>query len=84
MVLQIDSTVAFLLKKFLSEVRVKAMKYSLHCLSQVVFHGMLFAFIYLALQKRQMISEGKGDALFSNRVSNALLFISIVSFMVCI
>nr|XP_038029719.1 N-acetylneuraminate 9-O-acetyltransferase isoform X4 [Anas platyrhynchos] len=47
----------------------------------VVFHGMLFAFIYLALQKRQMISEGKGDALFSNRVSNVLLFISIVSFM---
>lgn len=84
MVLQIDYTVAFLLKKSLSEVRVKAMKYSLRCLSQVVFHGMLFAFIYLALQKRQMISEGKGDALFSNRVSNVLLFISIVSFMVCI
>ncbi|KAM6374098.1 N-acetylneuraminate (7)9-O-acetyltransferase isoform 5-T12 [Alca torda] len=47
----------------------------------VVFHGMLFAFIYLALQKRQMISEGKGDPLFSNRVSNVLLFISIVSFL---
>ncbi|XP_075348957.1 N-acetylneuraminate (7)9-O-acetyltransferase isoform X3 [Mycteria americana] len=47
----------------------------------VVFHGMLFAFIYLALQKHQMISEGKGDPLFSNRVSNVLLFISIVSFL---
>ncbi|XP_042744715.1 N-acetylneuraminate 9-O-acetyltransferase isoform X3 [Lagopus leucura] len=47
----------------------------------VVFHGMLFAFIYLALQKHQMISEGKGDPLFSSRVSNVLLFISIVSFL---
>ncbi|XP_010081844.1 PREDICTED: CAS1 domain-containing protein 1-like, partial [Pterocles gutturalis] len=47
----------------------------------VVFHGMLFAFIYLALQKRQMISEGKGDPLFSNRVSNVLLFISVVCFL---
>lgn len=43
---------------------------------------MLFAFIYLALQKHQMISEGKGDPLFSSRVSNVLLFISIVSFLV--
>lgn len=62
------------------------MKYKLHsiCLLQVVFHGMLFAFIYLALQKHQMISEGKGDPLFSNRVSNVLLFISIVSFLVSI
>lgn len=49
---------------------------------QVVFHGMLFAFIYLALQKRQVLSEGKGEPLFSNRMSNFLLFISVVSFLV--
>ncbi|KAB1276086.1 N-acetylneuraminate 9-O-acetyltransferase [Camelus dromedarius] len=49
--------------------------------SQVVFHGMLFAFIYLALQKRQILSEGKGEPLFSNKVSNFLLFISVVSFL---
>nr|XP_031310773.1 N-acetylneuraminate 9-O-acetyltransferase isoform X2 [Camelus dromedarius] len=47
----------------------------------VVFHGMLFAFIYLALQKRQILSEGKGEPLFSNKVSNFLLFISVVSFL---
>ncbi|XP_040820439.1 N-acetylneuraminate 9-O-acetyltransferase isoform X3 [Ochotona curzoniae] len=47
----------------------------------VVFHGMLFAFIYLALQKRQVLSEGKGEPLFSNRMSNFLLFISVVSFL---
>nr|XP_030713111.1 N-acetylneuraminate 9-O-acetyltransferase isoform X1 [Globicephala melas] len=47
----------------------------------VVFHGMLFAFIYLALQKRQVLSEGKGEPLFSNKVSNFLLFISVVSFL---
>ncbi|XP_060052201.1 N-acetylneuraminate 9-O-acetyltransferase isoform X2 [Erinaceus europaeus] len=47
----------------------------------VVFHGMLFAFIYLALQKRQVLSEGKGEPLFSNRISNFLLFISVVSFL---
>ncbi|XP_037692620.1 N-acetylneuraminate 9-O-acetyltransferase [Choloepus didactylus] len=47
----------------------------------VVFHGMLFAFIYLALQKHQVLSEGKGEPLFSNRVSNFLLFISVVSFL---
>ncbi|XP_030056494.1 N-acetylneuraminate (7)9-O-acetyltransferase [Microcaecilia unicolor] len=46
-----------------------------------VFHGMLFAFIYLALQKRHVLSEGKGEPLFSNRVSNILLFISVVSFL---
>nr|XP_016813263.1 N-acetylneuraminate 9-O-acetyltransferase isoform X3 [Pan troglodytes] len=47
----------------------------------VVFHGMLFAFIYLALQKRQILSEGKGEPLFSNKISNFLLFISVVSFL---
>ncbi|XP_074235547.1 N-acetylneuraminate (7)9-O-acetyltransferase isoform X2 [Saimiri boliviensis] len=47
----------------------------------VVFHGMLFAFIYLALQKRQVLSEGKGEPLFSNKISNFLLFISVVSFL---
>ncbi|XP_030741031.1 N-acetylneuraminate 9-O-acetyltransferase isoform X1 [Echinops telfairi] len=47
----------------------------------VVFHGMLFAFTYLALQKRQVLSEGKGEPLFSNKVSNCLLFISVVSFL---
>ncbi|KAM8766280.1 N-acetylneuraminate (7)9-O-acetyltransferase isoform 1-T1 [Acanthopagrus schlegelii] len=45
-----------------------------------VIHGMLFAFIYLVLQKRQVLSEGKGDALFSARISNLLLFLSVVSF----
>ncbi|XP_040328594.1 N-acetylneuraminate (7)9-O-acetyltransferase isoform X7 [Herpailurus yagouaroundi] len=49
--------------------------------STVVFHGMLFAFIYLALQKRQVLSEGKGEPLFSNKISNFLLFISVVSFL---
>lgn len=47
----------------------------------VVFHGMLFAFIYLALQKRQILSEGKGEPLFSSKISNFLLFISVVSFL---
>ncbi|XP_037746594.1 N-acetylneuraminate 9-O-acetyltransferase isoform X2 [Chelonia mydas] len=47
----------------------------------VVFHGMLFASIYLALQKRQVLSEGKGDHLFSNKISNVLLFISVVCFL---
>ncbi|KAM8966254.1 N-acetylneuraminate (7)9-O-acetyltransferase [Pelodytes ibericus] len=46
-----------------------------------VFYGMLFAFIYLALQKRQILSEGKGEPLFSNKVSNVLLFFSVVSFL---
>uniref|UniRef100_A0A8C5M6S3 CAS1 domain containing 1 n=1 Tax=Leptobrachium leishanense TaxID=445787 RepID=A0A8C5M6S3_9ANUR len=46
-----------------------------------VFHGMLFAFIYLALQKRQILSEGKGEPLFSYRISNILLFFSVVSFL---
>ncbi|XP_065255181.1 N-acetylneuraminate 9-O-acetyltransferase isoform X2 [Emys orbicularis] len=47
----------------------------------VVFHGMMFAFIYLALQKRQVLSEGKGEPLFSNKISNVLLFISVVCFL---
>ncbi|XP_050797660.1 N-acetylneuraminate 9-O-acetyltransferase isoform X1 [Gopherus flavomarginatus] len=47
----------------------------------VVFHGMMFAFIYLALQKRQVLLEGKGDPLFSNKISNVLLFISVVCFL---
>ncbi|XP_075067894.1 N-acetylneuraminate (7)9-O-acetyltransferase [Mixophyes fleayi] len=46
-----------------------------------VFHGMLFAFIYLAFQKHQVLSEGKGEPLFSNKVSNVLLFFSVVSFL---
>ncbi|XP_076005973.1 N-acetylneuraminate (7)9-O-acetyltransferase [Genypterus blacodes] len=46
-----------------------------------VIHGMLFAFIYLVLQKRQAMSEGKGEALFSTRISNLLLFLSIFSFI---
>ncbi|KAG7270028.1 hypothetical protein CRUP_008624 [Coryphaenoides rupestris] len=46
-----------------------------------VIHGMLFAFVYLVLQKCQGLSEGRGEALFSARVSNLLLFLSVVSFM---
>ncbi|XP_062265499.1 N-acetylneuraminate 9-O-acetyltransferase isoform X1 [Platichthys flesus] len=46
-----------------------------------VIHGMLFAFIYLVLQKLQVLSEGKGEALFSGRISNLLLFLSVVSFI---
>lgn len=46
-----------------------------------VFHGMLFAFIYLALQKQQVLFEGKGEPLFSTKVSNVLLFFSVVSFL---
>ncbi|KAG8005133.1 N-acetylneuraminate 9-O-acetyltransferase [Nibea albiflora] len=46
-----------------------------------VIHGMLFAFIYLVLQKRQVLSEGKGESLFSARISNLLLFLSVVSFI---
>ncbi|KAJ4928567.1 hypothetical protein JOQ06_016358 [Pogonophryne albipinna] len=47
----------------------------------VVIHGMLFAFLYLVLQKRMVLFEGKGDALFSPKISNVLLFLSIVSFI---
>ncbi|XP_054461397.1 N-acetylneuraminate 9-O-acetyltransferase isoform X3 [Anoplopoma fimbria] len=46
-----------------------------------VIHGMLFAFIYLVLQKRQVLSESKGEALFSPKISNLLLFLSVVSFI---
>lgn len=46
-----------------------------------VVNGMLFAFIYLLLQKYQLLSEGKGEPLFSNKISNCLLFVSVVSFM---
>ena len=49
---------------------------------QVVIHGMLFAFIYLVLQKRQVLSESKGEALFPAKISNLLLLFSIVSFIV--
>ena len=50
---------------------------------QAVIHGMLFAFIYLVLQKGQGMFEGRGEALFSATVSNLLLCLSVVSFMVC-
>lgn len=43
---------------------------------------MLFAFIYLVLQKRQVLSESKGEALFSTRISSLLLLLSVVSFIV--
>lgn len=43
---------------------------------------MSFAFIYLVLQKRQVLSESKGEALFSARVSSLLLFLSVISFIV--
>ncbi|KAL6099945.1 casd1 [Pungitius sinensis] len=46
-----------------------------------VIHGMLFALLYLVLQKRQVLSEGKGEALFSAKISNLLLFLSVVSFI---
>ncbi|MED6257468.1 N-acetylneuraminate 9-O-acetyltransferase [Ataeniobius toweri] len=46
-----------------------------------VIHGMMFAFIYLVLQKRQVLSEGKGEALFPAKISNLLLFLSVVSFI---
>ncbi|XP_016317701.1 CAS1 domain-containing protein 1-like [Sinocyclocheilus anshuiensis] len=46
-----------------------------------VINGMLFAFIYLMLQKCQLLSEGKGEPLFSNKISSCLLFVSVVSFM---
>uniref|UniRef100_A0A3B3YTT7 N-acetylneuraminate (7)9-O-acetyltransferase n=1 Tax=Poecilia mexicana TaxID=48701 RepID=A0A3B3YTT7_9TELE len=46
-----------------------------------VIHGMVFAFLYLVLQKRQVLSEGKGEALFPAKISNLLLFFSVVSFI---
>ncbi|MCI4391978.1 hypothetical protein PGIGA_G00140630 [Pangasianodon gigas] len=49
-----------------------------------VINGMLFAFIYLVLQKYQILSEGKGEPLFSTKISNCLLFVSVVSFILFI
>nr|DBA25249.1 TPA: hypothetical protein GDO54_012802 [Pyxicephalus adspersus] len=46
-----------------------------------VFYGMLVAFIYLSLQKQQVLFEGKGEPLFSSKVSNILLFMSVVAFL---
>ncbi|KAK2830246.1 hypothetical protein Q5P01_018177 [Channa striata] len=46
-----------------------------------VIHGMVFAFIYLVLQKCQVLSEGKGEALFSAKISSLLLFLSVVFFI---
>lgn len=46
-----------------------------------VINGMLFAFIYLVLQKCQVLTESKGEPLFSTKVSNCLLFVSVVAFM---
>ncbi|XP_078123075.1 N-acetylneuraminate (7)9-O-acetyltransferase [Sander vitreus] len=46
-----------------------------------VIHGMLFAFIYLVLQKCQVLAEAKGEALFSAKISNMLFFLSVVSFI---
>ncbi|KAM6959218.1 LOW QUALITY PROTEIN: N-acetylneuraminate (7)9-O-acetyltransferase-like [Aplochiton taeniatus] len=47
----------------------------------VVVYGMLFALVYLVLQKCQAMSEGKGDALFSPKISNLLLLVSVFSFI---
>ncbi|CAL8294229.1 unnamed protein product [Merluccius merluccius] len=47
-----------------------------------VIHGMLFAFVYLVLQKCQGLCEARGEALFSARISNLLLFLSVISFMI--
>ncbi|XP_068603340.1 N-acetylneuraminate 9-O-acetyltransferase [Brachionichthys hirsutus] len=46
-----------------------------------VIHGMLFAFIYLVLQKHQVLSEVKAEALFSSKISNLLLLFSVISFI---
>ncbi|XP_051948508.1 N-acetylneuraminate 9-O-acetyltransferase isoform X2 [Xyrauchen texanus] len=46
-----------------------------------VINGMLFSFIYLLLQKCQLISEGNRDPLFTTKISNCLLFVSVVSFI---
>ncbi|RXN26358.1 CAS1 domain-containing 1 [Labeo rohita] len=56
--------------------------FGLYRVCQAVINGMLFAFIYLLLQKCQLLSEGKGEPLFSNKISNCLLFVSVVSFMI--
>lgn len=49
---------------------------------QAVIHGMVFAFIYLVLQKRQVLSEGKGEILLPGKISNLLLLFSVISFIV--
>lgn len=49
---------------------------------QAVIHGMLFAFIYLLLQKCQVLSESKGEPLLPPKISNLLLSLSIFSFVV--
>ncbi|CAL1590013.1 unnamed protein product [Knipowitschia caucasica] len=46
-----------------------------------VVQGMLFAFLYLLLQKKQVLSETRGDTLFSARVSLPLLLLSGLSFI---
>lgn len=43
---------------------------------------MVFAFIYLVLQKRQVLSEGKGEILLPGKISNLLLLFSVISFIV--
>ncbi|XP_069769761.1 N-acetylneuraminate (7)9-O-acetyltransferase isoform X2 [Narcine bancroftii] len=47
----------------------------------VVLHGMFFAFLYGALKKSNLLSEGKGETLFSPRLSSFLLFMSVVVFL---
>ncbi|KAF5901224.1 N-acetylneuraminate 9-O-acetyltransferase, partial [Clarias magur] len=46
-----------------------------------VINGMVFAFIYLVLQKYQVLSEVKGEPLFSTKISNCLVFASVISFI---
>uniref|UniRef100_A0A4W3K8B5 N-acetylneuraminate (7)9-O-acetyltransferase n=1 Tax=Callorhinchus milii TaxID=7868 RepID=A0A4W3K8B5_CALMI len=46
-----------------------------------VLHGMFFAFIYGILKKGHLLSEGKGEALFTPKISSFLLFTSIVAFL---
>lgn len=46
-----------------------------------VMQGMLFAFFYLLLQKKQVLMEGRGDTLLSAKVSIPLLLLSLLSFI---
>lgn len=46
-----------------------------------VLQGMLFAFLYLFLQKKQVLMEARGDALFSASVSVPLLLLSLLAFI---
>ncbi|XP_077405087.1 N-acetylneuraminate (7)9-O-acetyltransferase isoform X1 [Vanacampus margaritifer] len=46
-----------------------------------VLYGMLFAFVYLVLQKRQVLSEGEGEPLLSPWISTPLLFFSVGTFV---